>query len=374
MGKGGVAPMRVLHVVTELNIGGIQSFLLNLYKAVDKEHIQFDFLLSTKEHGSLEAIFKEMGSLIYRVTPRNESVIRNRRELRQFFDSHTEYDCVHFHMSNPSYIEPLECAYKSGVRKRIVHSHSTSAPKGAIHGLLCKINRPKIKRYATDFYACSDLAARWLFGEKINNDKVRMINNGVDLSELMFSPLVRKQARDELGLADSIVIGHVGRMCEPKNQSFLLEVFSEVVARESNCVLCLIGDGPDMADVKRKAADLGLNNNVLFLGMRNDVPRLIQAFDCFVMPSKWEGFPVTLLEVQAVGLPCVASDTITSQAIINANVVYLPLGEGAGCWAEEVLRLTSESGRVSNGCDNLLKAGFDINSVARLICNEYLRK
>lgn len=366
-------PIRVLHVVTELNIGGIQSFLLNLCKSLDRSKVVVDFLLSTEEPGSLEPFFRESGSKIYRVIPKRKSILGNRRDLDSFFSEHAEYQCVHCHMSNYSYIEPLVFAKKHGVPMRIIHSHSTSLPKGAIHHLLHLVNKPIAVEYATDYYACSDLAADWLFGGTGVRDRVQIVNNGIFLADYRFDEGARKGVRDDLGVNDrDRLIVLLGNMRAPKNHRFALSLTKQLLSFCNDYKLVLIGDGPDFATIAEVADKLDLGRSTIFLGQRNDCARLLQGMDLAIMPSLFEGFPVALLEEQAAGLPCFVSCNVTEQAKINPNVFYLPLDAGEKEWAELINRYFEEDYKRCCNQSLLAESGFTIESVAEWIQERYL--
>lgn len=364
-------PVRVLQVVAELGMGGIQSFLMNVYRNIDREQIQFDFLLNMDNKGVFEDEIEKMGGHIYRVTSRNISFAKNKKDLEHFFQEHTEYKCIHCHFSNLSYLMPLKIAAKYNVPTRIIHSHSTHLPSNPIHKIIHEYNRNRLDAVATDFYACSDLAGKWLFEGTNGFSREVIINNGIQTGKYVFNEQVRTKYRKELGIQDNIVIGNVGRLCEPKNHPFLLDVFSELRKMHSNAVLVLVGDGPDKDAVEQKVRELGIETSVKMLGMRKDVPEILQAFDCFLMPSKWEGFPVALLEAEAAGLPAYVSDTVTTQAQINHNVNYLSLDLGANKWAKIMHEQMSKWTRIGNA-EGIVEAGFDIDSTVKYLTAKYI--
>lgn len=362
--------IKVLHVVHEMAVGGIQSFLMNLMRNIDRSYIQFDFLLSVKSIGTYEKEIIELGGHIYRVTGRRESVIRNRKEVEQFFKEHNDYQCVHCHWSNLSYIEPIICAKKYGIPVRIIHSHSTNAPKNPIHRVLHEINRKRIANYATDFFSCSDLAGKWLFGGT-NKDFV-IVNNGIEVDKYTFAPSVRAEYRKKLGIEDSIVFGSVGRYCEAKNHEFLISLFSEIQKNNCRSVLLLVGVSPQQTEINEMICRNGIQDSVRILGTRSDISELLQCMDCFLMPSKWEGFPVSLLEAQAAGLPCYVSDTVTKQAQINNNVIYLKLSSGYTEWATQIINDFEKWQRIDDN-RKIKIAGYDISDTINFLVQRYVR-
>lgn len=362
--------IRILQIVNELNMGGIQAFLMNLYRNIDRSKIQFDFLINDLPVGDFENEILALGGKIYRVTPRKKSVTRNKRDLLRFFSEHKEYKCVHFHCSNLSYIEPLVAAKKCGVPVRIMHSHSTNLPNRLVHKLLHRINKAKLKNIVTHYYACSDLAGKWLYGGTIGESNTIIIQNGIKTAEYKFDRQKREEYRKKLGVESKRVFGNVGRLCEAKNHDFLIDVFYALKKKLPDSKLVLVGDGELRSAVQDKISAMGLTDDVLMLGARRDVPAILQALDVVIMPSKWEGFPVSLIEEQAAGLPCYVSDSITRQAKINTNVSYLPLSAGAEQWAAAIFENAELQTRIEN-TDAVIKAGFDISNTIKILEEVY---
>lgn len=363
--------IRVLQVVAELGMGGIQSFIMNVYRNIDREKIQFDFLLNTDKKGVFEDEIEKLGGRVFRVSSRNESFLKNKRELEEFFYKHREYRCVHCHFSNLSYLMPLKIAARAGIPTRIIHSHSTHLPSNPLHKVLHEYNRRKLDSIATDFYACSDLAGKWLFGGTKGYEKQVIVNNGIQTEKYVYDEEVRKNIRVQLGVENKIVIANVGRLSEPKNHIFLLNVFAELKKNDLNTVLVLVGDGPEKERIENRIEELGIGNSVMMLGLRQDVPQLLQSFDCFLMPSKWEGFPVALIEAEAAGLPAYVSDKVTMQAKVNENVKYLSLDDGFEKWANQILDESQSWNRIKD-VSTVVKAGYDIDSTVRFLEDKYI--
>lgn len=364
--------IRILQIVNELNMGGIQAFLMNLYRNIDRNKVQFDFLISDLSKGFFEDEIISLGGKIYRVTPRRKSVLKNKRDLNSFFENHKEYKCVHYHCSNLSYIEPLIAAKNHNVPTRIMHSHSTNLPNNIIHKALHSLHKNKLNEIVTDFYACSDLAGKWLYGDVVDDRKIVLIQNGINTEEYIFNDKKRDEYRRKLHIEDNIVFGNVGRFCEAKNHLFLLDVFERVKKIIPNSLLLLVGDGELRKEVEDKIDLLNLKDSVILLGARDDVSSILQALDYIVMPSKWEGFPVSLLEEQAAGLPCYVSDTVTKQAKINDNVYYLSLQDGKDKWAEYIVSSCSKQCRIINA-DSIKAAGYDISNTVEKLERVYIR-
>lgn len=360
--------IRVLQVVHELGVGGIQSFLMNVYRNIDKRFVQFDFLIFKEEKGYFEDEIEQLGGKIIRITGRSKSIFKNRQEIRSFFKKHaSEYDAIHCHWSNLAYIYPIEMAKKYGIKNRIVHAHSTNIPSNPINRFLHSINKNRIGRFTTHKFACSDLAGQWLFK---NACDVEIINNGIKVLDYSYEENIRKSYRAKFNLNDSFIIGHVGRYCEAKNHPFLIKMFDCFLKLHGDSYLFLVGVNNSEHELSDLVNNLGISSRVYFLGMRDDVAKLNQMFDCFVLPSKWEGFPVSLLEAQASGLPCFASDSITNQAKIKDNVVFLKLDEGPETWAKTI---ANEMNCLKRECDNtlLVRKGYDISSTIALLETVY---
>ena len=349
--------VRVLQVLDNITAGGIQSFVMNVYRNIDRDKIQFDFLIHHTYEKSYLGEINDLGGKVYVLPSRNEGVMNNRKQLDAFFTKHKgEYDAVHLHESSLSYIEPLKYAKKHGVPIRIMHSHSTKVPSNIIHRVLHKLNKSKIGKVATDYLACGQMAAEWMYGGSNVCSKVKVVFNGINLSKFDFSEQKRAQTRERLGVSDKLVIGHVGRFEPVKNQKFLIDIISCLKDRGIDCELILAGNGRTFEDTKKYAEELVVSDCVQFLGIQSDVDSLYMAMDVMVLPSLYEGFPVTAIEAEATGVPCILADTITKEAMIKDNVCYLSLFDSINNWADEVVkpkeRLTDNA--------VLYERGFDI--------------
>lgn len=237
-----------------------------------------------------------------------------------------KYRIVHSNINTLS-IFPLYAAKKVGVPVRIAHSHSTSNPREWKKNLIKNALRPFSKVWATDYFACSELAGRYLFGNKaFDKGEVKIIRNAIDVEKFKFDPEARKKLRKEIGIADDdFVIGHIGRFVEQKNHRFLIDVFAEVKKKEEKAKLVLVGQGPLREEIEQKVKDLGLEKDVCFLGQRSDTNKLYSVFDVFCLPSLYEGLPVVGVEAQANGVSCVFSDRITKETVVNKNVELIDI-------------------------------------------------
>lgn len=325
----------VLHVVNGMNRGGLETLIMAVYRRIDKEEIRFDFLVHVDKKCDYDDEIVSMGGIIYHIPSRRKGVIKNRKALIRFFREHSEYSIVHQHVSSLSYLTPLKIARRFGVPLRIVHSHNTAQSGNKLHKYMHLWNQRKLEKYATECLSCSKIAAYWLFGRKrFDRGQYTLINNGVDLDEFKFSQTGRDKARREFGINNQYVIGHVGRFTKAKNHSFLLDIFYAVRKILSNTVLILVGDGDLKKEIQEKTKQPGAESNVIFTGIRADTANLYSAMDLFLFPSLHEGLPVSLVEAQASGLPCIISDEISDEVKLRKDCISLSLTASAGEWAE----------------------------------------
>lgn len=350
--------IRVLQVVDHMGLGGIQAFIMNVYRNIDRNKVQFDFLLHRYEGNSFREEINQLGGIIHYVPARNQGVLKNRMALDVFFKEHPEYKVVHQHESSLSYIEPLIAAKRNYVPIRIIHSHSTRMGNSLIHRILHRLNAKRIHRIATHYLACGKLAGEWLYGQSKVKDKFIVVNNGIKLSNFEYNEDVRDKVRADLCLRNNIAFCHIGRFDTVKNHRFLIDVFNEIIKIVPNSILVLVGSGILMNEIKEKVNDLGLSNHVLFLGLRSDINQIVQGVDAVLLPSIYEGFPVTAIEAQAAGLPFFMSDTVSKEALIKSNSYALSLNDTAKQWAEFIIP------RIVRQVDNsiMYEKGFDIQN------------
>jgi glycosyltransferase involved in cell wall biosynthesis len=364
--------IRVLHIVNIMNRGGLETMIMNLYRNIDRTKVQFDFLTHNTQPGDYDDEIKELGGNIYSVVSRRQGLLKNRRQLMEFFRNHPEYQIVHMHVSSVSYMTPLKIATMANVPTRVIHSHSSKPERGSIHKILHMINQRKIKKYATNYFACSDVAAKWLYGDHLCNKlDIQLINNSIDARRFSFNSEVRESVRKELGINDKFMIGHVGRFQEVKNHKFLVDIFKEIHNIYPNSILMLIGCGELEDEIKNKVIKLGLEDTVMFMGVRSDIPELLQAMDVFLFPSLYEGLPVTLVEAQAAGLRIIASDSITEEICLTDLVKFLSLKQPASEWAKEVLIYIDGYER-EDTFDEISNAGYDMKTLARNLKQFYI--
>jgi capsular polysaccharide biosynthesis proteinCps4H len=312
------SPLIVAQIMGKWVGGGVESVIMNYYRHLDHSKIQFDFICDEDSTRIPYDEIKKLGGRVFLI-PKYQKLPKYLKALEKIFKEN-QYRIVHSNINTLS-VFPLYAAKKAGVPIRISHSHSTSNPKEWKRNLIKNILRPFSKRYATDYFACSELAGRYLFGNKtFDRGEVKIIHNAIDIDKFRFDEVARKKLRKEFGIKDStIVIGHVGRFVQQKNHTFLVDVFEEYHEKNPDSKLLLIGSGPLEDQIKDKIKKLNLEEFVIFLGQRDDINKLYSMMDIFCLPSLYEGLPVVGIESQAVGLPIIFSNGVSREAIISEN-------------------------------------------------------
>jgi len=341
--------------------------IMNIYRNIDRSKMQFDFVLDHPKETYFAEEAKALGAKIYTMPGFNgANAAEIKRDWNNFFYTHPEYRVLHSHVRSYASLY-LPVAKKHGV-KTIIHSHSTSNGTGAAAMAKNALQYP-LKKQADVLMACSTEAGLWLYGEKaVKSDKYVFMPNAVDLDRFRFKEENRSMLRKKLGLEDRFVVGHVGRFMGDKNHVFLIEAFAKLKASRPEASLLLVGDGDLQRTVAMKAVELGVAEDVILTGNRNDIPELLSAMDVFAFPSIREGLPVTLIEAQAAGLPCLVSENVTTDVAISPLVKRLPI-DNAELWAQEMLKV---AGRQDVSAD-IIKAGFDVKDSARKL-EELYRK
>lgn len=329
-------PIRVLHVLGTTNLGGAESRIMELYRNMDREKVQFDFLVHTDKEGHYSAQIKELGGKIYNVprfNVKNYQTYHN--ALASFFEKNHDYAAIQGHMTSTASIY-LPIAKKAGIPVTIAHARSAGVDRG-VKGLMTKLIRLPLKSHADYLFTCSEEAGVAVYGKKaVMQGKVWTIPNAIDTARFRFNDSVRKKIRDELGVSDKFVIGHVGRFGFMKNHAYLIEVFHELCKMRTDAALVLIGKGELEQEIRQKVQDLGLTSKVHFLGLRSNVEDYYQAFDYFVFPSTFEGLPGSVAEAQAAGLHCLVSDKVTREAALTDLADYRSIEEPPMKWAQEI--------------------------------------
>lgn len=362
-------PIRIAHIVGKWVGGGVEAVIMNYYRHIDRSKIQFDFICdSDSTNIPYEEIEKLGGKVI--IVPPYQKLFKYQKELKKVFKE-GNYKIVHSHINTLS-VFPLRIAKKVGIPVRIAHSHSTTNKKEWKKNLLKQVLRPFSKVYATDYFACSELAGRWQFGNKeYDKGNVYLLNNAIDVDKFRYDEKIRKRKRKELGIKnDTLVIGHVGRFVTVKNHEFLLEVFSELCQKNKDTVLLLVGQGPLENKIKEKVKILKLEKKVKFLGQRNDINELYQTFDLFLLPSLYEGLGLVLIEAQCSGLSCIVSDKVPRVTNILNKVKFIELNNKVG-WLNTVTALKYND-RTNNTIKKISDAGYDIKIEVLKLTTNYI--
>lgn len=364
-------PLRVLQVVGQMDRAGAETLLMNLYQRINRKRVQFDFLTHRQEPGDYDAEIVSLGGGVFRLCPMSVSnLLKYPRLLRTFFREYPGYQIVHSHIDAMSAI-PLAAAKRAGIPVRIAHSHNTSFPKDGKYPvrLLAKALLPM---QATHYFSCSHATACFLFPPSaVQKREYTVLPNAIELSQFAFCDRTRSAIREELGINDStLAVGHVGRFCRQKNHAKLVRVFATLHRQHPQSILLLVGQGELQQEVRCLCETFELGESVRFLGVRDDVARLMQAFDLLLLPSLYEGFPVVGVEAQAAGLPCLMSDRIDRGASLAGQVGFLPLEADDSLWAQAAQEFAHLPRRNTTG--ELVEKGFDITRQATFLENFYL--
>ena len=380
--------VRVLHVLGNTNLGGAESRIMDLYRHTDRNRVQFDFLVHSGEEGFYEKEIRELGGRIFRVPRfRIYNYFSYRKALKEFFQEHHEFALVQGHMTSTAAIY-LPIAKKAGVKKTAAHARSAGVDKG-LKGTMTRFLRRNLADKADYLFTCSELAGISVYGEKaVREGKTIFIPNAIDCAGFTFDPVKREKMREELGLTDALIIGHVGRFHYAKNHEYLLRVFAELyrmsagagdstaeTGADQNYHLILLGEGPLMEDTRKLAEELGVADRVHFLGNHKNIADYYQAMDYFVYPSRYEGMPGTIVEAQASGLPCLMSDTICREVIATELVETMSIEKEPKIWAEELQRridaLVSKQENREKYAAKMAAAGFDVQAQAERMMRFY---
>lgn len=371
-------PIRVLQVIGRMDRGGIETMIMNLYRNIDREKVQFDFLAHYGREAAYNDEIRALGGRIYEMPALKDEtnvyywrIFDYIKALKKFFKEHKEYKVVHCHMTNTASIY-MPIAKKNGVTCCISHSHNTRGKAGLL-GVVTDILQKPIYKHATDMFACSEAAKKWFYPEEmVKSGKVKVVPNAVDADKFRYNPEKRTEMREQLDLGDNLVVCCVARFRPEKNQTFLIDVLREMLKVRDDVVFVFAGDGPCEEEVKAKAKEYGIEEHTRFLGMRPDVPDILQAADAFALASLWEGLPVTGIEAQASGLHCVVSDGVTDEMNAIDMVEYISLKAPLQTWSERFIAAATQPRR--DTYEEIKAAGYDIHTTAPWLQDFYLNK
>ncbi|WP_270769972.1 glycosyltransferase [Lactobacillus crispatus] len=330
---------RVLVYGMTENYGGVESVIINYYRHIPTDHVQFDFITNSQKPIAYQDEILGNGGKVFVIPVKEKHPIEYRKVVHNFFkEKGNQYDAIWVNRNDLINIDYLKLARKYGIKKRIIHSHNTKLlvnDRTAFIKYLAHLhNKRQIAKYATDFWACTSEAGNWLFPSNVNS-KIQIINNAVDLNKLKFDEKKRQKIRKMFNLQNDFVIGNVGRLTFQKNQLFLIDILKDIVKEIPNAKLVLVGQGEYKDKLSKKAKSLGLENNVLLVGMQLDMQAWYSTFDFFVFPSIFEGLGLAAVEAQANGLPVIASKKVIPDSVkINPNFVFEALSLASYKWAQ----------------------------------------
>lgn len=359
-------PIRVLHIVSKMNRGGVETMLMNYFRNIDKTKVVFDFI----EHGEkdeeshYDKEIRELGGKIYYVTPKTKSYYKNTKEMMSIMKENN-YTIVHAHQDAMNSFA-LKIAKKSGVKVRIAHAHSTGMPASHLKTIIYNYSIKQLPKYANKFFTCSEKSADYLF-PNVERSKIHYIRNSIDLEKFKFNNEIRVKKKKDLGLEDFKIIGHVGNFLYPKNHKFIINLFEQLLKCNKQYKLVLCGGNGNIEEIKQLVKSKNLSENVLFLGNREDVNELLNIFDVFILPSIYEGLPVSTIEAQVNGLPVIVSDSITKEINISKKVQFISL-KSIEDWIKCIL-LCSEKDRKSENTE--LFSEYNIKSSAENLVDLY---
>ncbi len=354
---------RVLYFGISPNLGGVETLINGLYDNI--EEFQIDFVVTSKEKINFENKYIEKGSRIIRINPRRKGVFKYWKELFNIFKKYNDYSIVHVHINSCSSIEPVIVAKLCGL-KTIVHSHNSNAPGGKITKFLHKINKCILPFFADYYIACSDLAGKFMF----YNNNINYLKNGIKIENYIFDFNKRENTRQFYNCENDFVICHIGIFNNVKNQTFVVDIFKDILIQHKNSKLILVGDGALKENVKQKCVDLGIEQNVIFTGICSDIQSILSASDIFVFPSLYEGLPLTLVEAQTSGIKVICSDTISNQVKITELIETHSLSQTSNQWAKAILKYSNGYNR-KDMSEEIKKAGYDIKSSAKWLQEFY---
>lgn len=370
MKKGTKEPIRIAQIIGKWVGGGVEAVVMNYYRNIDHKRIQFDFICDDDSTNIPYEEIEKLGGKVILIPP-YQKVFKYQRELRKVLKQ-GNYKIVHSHINTLS-VFPLYAAKKVGMPVRIAHSHSTTNKKERMRNILKQILRPLAKLFATHYYACTEHAGRWLFGNRsFDNGKVYVMNNAIDLDKFKYDKKIRDKKRKELGISDdTLVVGHIGRFMKQKNHTFLIDIFKDIHKKNENSILVLVGQGPLQEEIRAKVRELGLDKVVKFLGQRDDVNELYQALDAFILPSLYEGLGLVLIEAECAGVPCVASEEVPLIAKVTDNLEFVSLDDSVQVWSDTTFKLLNNYKR-KDYSKEVRNSGYDIKEEAKKLEKNYL--
>lgn len=352
---------RVLCIMSNMNAGGAETFLMKIYYGLDKTKYQMDFCVTANENVYAEKILF-MGGIIYTIPAKSKNPIQSFYDIKKIVKDNNYKYVLRINEHSLSVIDLL--AARIGGAQKLIMRSSNSASGTRISTFLHILFRFLPKRIPDIKLAPSILAAEYTFGKKsVAKGNVIIMKNGLDVTKYSFSQIARNNIRKEFGINSEFIVGHVGRFNLQKNHTFILETFYQFLHIRPDAKLVLVGEGVLFETIIEKAKEMGIIDSCIFTGVRSDVNHILSAMDVFIFPSFYEGMPNTVIEAQTAGLPCVISDSITEEADITGLVQYVSLNESAENWAEKISKIRNVNRQKVS--EQIKKSGYDINDVVR---------
>lgn len=365
-------PIRILHVIGSMGSGGAEALLMNLYRNIDREKMQFDFLVHTPKLCFYDDEIEALGGRIYRTQKYNVcNLFSYVHWWNTFLQQHPEYQIVHGHIGSSAPVY-LGAAKRAG-RIAIAHSHSTGDPQKNLHNVLWNLCSYPTRYIADWFFACSHLAAINRFGQKAaDSARCQVLKNAIDCDRFAFDEQKRRQTRKAMRLENALVVGHVGRFTQAKNHKYLLQIFLQIYRQEPAARLLLLGGGELEQQVREQCRALGIEQAVVFAGIHPNTEDYYAAMDIFCFPSLWEGLGIAVVEAQTNGLHCIVSDVIPMEADIQAGLFHpVSLAAEPKQWASELLKYANVP-RLQDAPDHACRAGYDVQETAKNLQDFYL--
>lgn len=384
-------PIIVLHVVGRLDIGGAESRIMDLYRNIDRDKVQFHFMQHTADRCAFEDEVESLGGKVYHVPRFNvKNYFAYKKEWMDFFIQHPEIKVVQGHMTSTAAIY-LPIAKKAGVEIAIAHARSAGVDPG-LKGMLTRFLRRDLYKKCDYRFTCSEMAGDAVFGNQQDQAKKAIfIPNAIDVDKFKFDEETRNQIRYELGIQENFIVGHVGRFSHMKNHKYMLEILEQCIRLEKEknvpeIKFMFLGDGELKEEIMEQAVAMGISSRVLFMGNKRDVYRYYQAMDFFLLPSVYEGLPGTVVEAQASGVPGIMSDSVTAEAVVTDLIQMRSIKEDACVWAKEIMKVSEEMSTHSKEtdaytmniknrdlyADEVRQASFDVKEQAKRMQEFYI--
>lgn len=362
--------IRILHcVIGSMNVGGIETMLMELYRNIDKTRFQFDFVVHDYNRNEYEDEILAMGGTLYRIPFYSRSPLRHNRLFYKLLQQHPEYQIIHIHTTYSIMYSDAKIAKKLG-RIIVIHSHNSAA--NTKRALLHRFYKNRFSKIADYRLSCSNSAANWLF-TKDDLLSVQIWKNAVKIEQFKFDDRIRKKIREENHAGNKFIIGCVGRLSYQKNQAFLLEIFKRTLVENQNMELWLIGDGENRDALKKRVREMEITEKVVFGGTKNNVNEYMMAMDLLVLTSRWEGLPVVLLEAQATGLPVVIPYYIDEMARLSNSCIQVNDYNDITEWSEKILEALNAGNDRMESYKLLVDAGFDVKTQVKIVEDFYTK-